>query len=303
MNLPQAIELFLEYMKLDRGASTKTVEAYSQDLKHWNGSFKQSPSVQKISADDLHYYLQSLHSAELASRSVARKLSALRQFFRFAVQELELEENPTAELESPELPKTLPKVLSQENLVKLLESASQGLPYPEKLASTLHARDEAMIYLLYATGMRVTELVSLQLTQWDDHSGLIRVRGKGNKERIVPVAPIAVDKIRIWIKQSRPTLNPESEHVFITKLGTGMTRNQFWSILKQLGKLAGIRQTLSPHVLRHTFATHLLEAGTNLRALQMLLGHSDLSTTQVYTHLNTSHLKAVHRKFHPRGDS
>lgn len=303
MNLSQAIDLFLEYLKLDRGASAKTVEAYSQDLKQWTGTFKQAPTLQKISSENLHSYIQSLHSAQLASRSVARKLSALRQFFRFAVQELELTENPTLELESPELPKALPKVLSQENLVRLLETAEQGLPYPKKLIDALHSRDEAMIYLLYATGMRVTELVSLQLAQWDDHSGLIRVRGKGNKERIVPVAPVAVEKIRKWIQVDRPTLSPTTEHVFISKHGTGMTRNQFWSILKQLGKLAGIRQTLSPHVLRHTFATQLLEAGTNLRALQMLLGHSDLSTTQIYTHLNTTHLKAIHRKFHPRGGS
>ena len=188
-------------------------------------------------------------------------------------------------------------------MTALLDAADRGINYkaPEKEIAALHARDAAMVYLLYATGLRVSELVGLTLHKIELQQGYVRVRGKGDKERITPFAPIAGEKLKLYLDQFRPELHPQDQSAFVNHRGETITRQTFWKTLKELAKEAKIPSTLSPHVLRHSFATHLLQSGMNLRSLQMLLGHSDLSTTQIYTHVAPEHLKDSHKKYHPRG--
>lgn len=214
-------------------------------------------------------------------------------------------------MESPSLPKKLPKYLTLQNVQELLAAADEGIGYQiedEAFLAALHARDAAMVYLLYATGLRVSELVGLRLRNVEIEQGYVRVRGKGDKERIAPFAPIAGEKLHTYIQNHRkfleaktPLSGERNEFVFLNRDGKPLTRQSFWKNLKTLALQAGISSTLSPHVLRHSFATHLLQSGMNLRSLQTLLGHADLSTTQIYTHVSPEHLKTTHRKFHPRG--
>jgi integrase/recombinase XerD len=265
--------------------------------------------LEEIDVQLLGKFLASLSKKGQGARSIARKTSTLRQFFKFCCMENLLKQNPAETLETPALPKTLPKYLSQDKVQTLLDAVDQGIPYlieneDQKLA--LQARDAAMVYLLYATGLRVSELVGLQLKNIEIEQGYVRVRGKGDKERIAPFAPIAGDKIKIYLDLHRhrlesKTLAKKNEFLFLNRDGTPLSRQSFWKNLKTLASQAGISHTLSPHVLRHSFATHLLQSGMNLRSLQTLLGHADLSTTQIYTHVSPEHLKTTHRKYHPRG--
>ena len=293
------VENFLDFLRLDRGASQNTVEAYSRDLKQ---CFAKTTSLDQVTSSLLANYLQELSKQGLSSTSIHRKLSALRQFFKFMVREKGLENDPTEDLEAPFLEKRLPKLLSRESIDALMEAAAIGLPYeegPQKLA--LQARDRAMILLMYATGTRVSECVGLKTTQLDQQAMAVHVVGKGSKARWIPVAPEAFKLVASYLEHFRPTLNPMNDALFLNQRGGPITRQAFWELLKKLGSQAGIPENLSPHTLRHSFATHLLQNGMNLRSLQMLLGHSDLSTTQVYTHITPHHLQEAHRKFHPRG--
>ncbi len=318
--LHEAIAAFLEALKIDRGASDRTVEAYRRDLLQWESSVGESSvgagatagdkrTLDAVSAADLERYLSDLHEAGQKASSVSRKLSALRQFFKFCCLERGLRHNPTEKLESPSLPKRLPKFLTQEQVTALLDAADAGLAYSglePSLAEALRARDRAMVYLLYATGLRVSELVTLTTHQFDGEQGYVRVRGKGEKERITPFAPAAGEHVLEYLEKHRPRLEPRSDHLFVARPSereaSALSRQSLWKLLKQLALQAGVPTTLSPHVLRHSFATHLLHSGMNLRSLQTLLGHSDLSTTQIYAHVTPEHLKAAHRKFHPRGE-
>ncbi len=302
---------FLESLRIDRGASNKTIEAYRLDLTQLARSLsdfkpKNSIAIDQISASHLEDFLKSLSQAGCKAASVARKTSAVRQFFKFCCLEGILRDNPAEQLVAPSQSSRLPKFLTAEETEKLLTAATEGLPYvtssPPGVLETLRARDRAMVYLLYATGLRVSELVTLTTHQLDLEMGYVRVRGKGDKERIVPFAPAAGKLLETYLTQLRPALKPEGDALFVNRRGQTLTRQSFWKTLKSLGVQAGLRaSTLSPHVLRHSFATHLLHAGMNLRSLQMLLGHSDLSTTQIYTHVTPEHLKTAHRKYHPRG--
>lgn len=297
------IQSFLEASRIDRGASDRTIEAYKRDLEQFADSLPEGLAPEKIAASHLHDYISKLHKENQKPSSIARKTSALRQFFKFCCLEKRLQENPAENLEAPKQGKRLPKNLSNDEVTKLLSAADTGLTYSHhEIAETLRARDRAILYLLYATGLRISELTGLTPHEIDLQMGYLRVKGKGGKERIAPFATVAGDHLRNWIENHRAILKPATDHVFVNHRGLALTRQSVWKTLKELALMAGISTELSPHKLRHSFATHLLQSGMNLRSLQMLLGHSDLSTTQIYAHVTPEHLKSAHKKYHPRGE-
>jgi integrase/recombinase XerD len=304
--LTDAIPLFLEALRVDRGASAKTLQAYGADLRQFaEGLPSPTITVSDVAREHIEKHVGVLASAKASS--VARKLSALRQFFKFCCRELGLEQNPSERIASPRQGARLPKALNAAQIGKLLAAADTGLPYEGERADALRARDRAMIYLLYATGLRATELASLSLHEIDLEQGYCRVKGKGSKERIAPFADAAGEPLRAYLKL-RPQLGPKSDAVFLhhaaggRNTGRALSRQDLWLTIKRLAASAGIpEKSVSPHVLRHSFATHLMQSGMNLRSLQTLLGHADLATTQIYAHVSPEHLKATHRKFHPRG--
>lgn len=309
----QAIALFLDSRKIDRGLSPRTIEAYERDLSQMALFLgEKRASIENISSDDIHTFLKSFRQGPGKSKasSIARRVSALKQFFKFCCLELSLEKNPAENLQAPVQAKRLPKFLTHQSVNRLLSATEEGLPYPERVREHLASRDQAMVLLLYATGLRVSELVSLSLRAIDTKAGYVRVMGKGGKERIVPFVPAAGEAVLKYLKEHRPKLIAEHlkagrvvETLFVSHRGHPLTRQAFWKTLSDLAVLAGINEPISPHRIRHSFATHLLQAGMNLRSLQMLLGHSDLSTTQIYTHVAPEHLKELHKKYHPRGDT
>jgi integrase/recombinase XerD len=294
---------FIESQRIDRGSSDKTIEAYRRDLTQF-AEFVSDVSLGEITPSHLERFIHSLADQGQKASSLARKGSALRQFFKFCCLEKGLKENPAENLASPRADQRLPKDLSIEVVTALLTAAEKGLPYPrsQTLGEALRARDTAMIYLLYATGLRVSELVGLTTHNVDLELEYVRVKGKGSKERITPFAKVAGDRLHTYLENHRPALKPAGDHLFVNHRGLVLTRQAFWQILQDLALASGLGKKISPHMLRHSFATHLLQSGMNLRSLQMLLGHSDLSTTQIYTHVAPEHLKSAHRKFHPRGD-
>jgi integrase/recombinase XerD len=295
------IEGFIHAQRVDRGASEKTIESYRRDLLQFQARYPENPP-EKIETAQLSDYVSTLHDQGLLPSSIARKISVLRQFFKFCCLEHGFEVNPAEQLQSPGPARRLPKNLSLDEVTALLRAADQGLPYSPERQACFQARDRAMLYLLYATGLRVSELVGLRTDQVDREAGYVKIRGKGGKERIVPFAPIAGEMLTLYLEGNRDQLRPKGTQLFLNHQGQAISRQSFWKTLKSLAAQAGIRQSISPHVLRHSFATHLLQSGINLRSLQMLLGHSDLSTTQIYTHVAPEHLKAAHKRFHPRGE-
>ncbi|WP_443111766.1 site-specific tyrosine recombinase XerD [Aliivibrio sp. S3MY1] len=290
------IERFLDTMWMERGLSENTLASYRNDLVkllQWleDNHYK----CASISAMGLNEYQAYLVDKEYKQTSRARMLSALRRFFQYLHREKVRGDDPTALLMSPKLPQRLPKDLSEDQVNDLLEAPNVDDP--------LELRDRAMLELLYATGLRVTELVSLTMENLSLRQGVVRVTGKGDKERLVPMGENAVDWIQTFLDQGRPALLGEksSDVVFPSKRARQMTRQTFWHRIKHYAVIAGIdTDKLSPHVLRHAFATHLLNYGADLRVVQMLLGHSDLSTTQIYTHVATERLKQIHQEHHPR---
>ena len=309
MNFQSVLNEFIQSQRIDRGSSERTIEAYRRDLNQFAGWLPEKTTLNGIDNGMLGKFLASLSKQGQRSSSIARKASSLRQFFKFCCLEKHLVLNPAEGLESPKLPKNLPKYLSSENVQALLAAADEGISYQvdsEKLLAALRARDAAMVYLLYATGLRVSELVGLRVGNLEIEQGYLRVRGKGDKERIAPFAPIAGEKLLQYLKNHRSALENKrsgnrGDRVFLNRDGDALSRQGFWKNLKTLALQAGVPSSISPHVLRHSFATHLLQAGINLRSLQTLLGHADLSTTQIYTHVTPDHLKSTHRKYHPRG--
>jgi integrase/recombinase XerD len=293
--LDESLEQFYHHLGVERGLAPLTLESYASDLQNFREFLHQTglTTWEEVTLADLQKYLAELEARGLAATSRARRLSALRQFFRFLQQEEKLGTNPVELLDSPRLPMKLPKVLSEQEVEALLAAADPSKP--------LGLRDAALLEVLYATGLRVSELVSLTLRQVDLRRGVVRPLGKGQKERLVPMVPQAVEKLRRYLAEGRPRLLKEqdSPYVFLNRRGARLTRQGFWKILRAYARKANVRQ-LSPHVLRHSFATHLLSRGANLRVLQLLLGHADLATTQIYTHLEAERLKAAHRKAHPR---
>ena len=299
LRLDEALERYLHHLSVERGLAPLTLEAYARDL----GELRRFVAEQGLSGWEevtlphLLAYLRTLEARGLAARSRARHLSALRRFFRFLEREEEISANPAALLNTPRLPARLPKVLSEAQVEALLAAPDPATP--------LGQRDAALLEVLYATGLRVSELVGLTLRQVDLTRGLVRVTGKGGRERLVPLTPVAVEKLRRYLTQGRPRLlgvpaRPRAAAlVFVNRRGGPLSRQGFWKILLHYARRAGL-PPVSPHVLRHSFATHLLSRGANLRVLQLLLGHADLSTTQIYTHLEAARLRAVYEKAHPR---
>ncbi len=288
------IDNFLDALWMERGVSDNTLSAYRHDLKHFNHwLIKQDKFLLTTREDDIRIYLASLNKHSV--RTVSRRLSSLRQFYYYYLREGRVESDPTATIESPKLGRPLPKSLTEEEVDSLLNAPN--------LEDTLGLRDKAMLEILYATGVRVSELVGLNLSQLNLRQGVIRVMGKGSKERLVPLGEEAMDHLEIYLKQSRSLLlkGKPCEALFPSQRGQAMTRQTFWHIIKRYTKQADISKLLSPHVLRHAFATHLLNHGADLRVVQMLLGHSDISTTQIYTHVAKERLKDLHAQHHPRG--
>ncbi len=286
---------FFQHLAVERGLAALTLEAYAHDLRDFHEFLTERGREQwaAVSLPDLQEYLTVLEGRGLSARSRSRSVSALRQFFRFLQREELVAANPVELVDSPRLPRRLPKVLGETEVETLLAAPDAATPTGQ--------RDSALLEVLYATGLRVSELVGLTLKQVDLRRGVVRPRGKGSKERVVPMVPQAVAKLQAYLAQGRLRLlrGKESPFIFINRLGGRLSRQGFWKILKQYARQAGVRD-LSPHTLRHSFATHLLSRGANLRALQMLLGHADLATTQIYTHLDAARLREAHRKAHPR---
>jgi integrase/recombinase XerD len=307
LKIGEAIQAFLAAQEIDRGSARLTIAAYRRDLEQLAAKLPRR-SLQTITIDDLEHFASDLKREGQKASSIARKQSAIRQFFKFCCLELGLASNPAEKLVSPELAKRLPKYLTPSQIEDLLQATVPGLPYKgdEKHRELFQARDRTMTLLLYATGLRVSELVGLKLENVDLAMEYVRVKGKGGKERVAPYARAAGRELELWIQEYRPLLAPTTlgqKYVFLNRDGDPLSRQSYWKTLKSLALQAGIPVSLSPHLLRHSFATHLLQGGMNLRSLQMLLGHSDLSTTQIYTHVAPEHLKAAHKKFHPRGGS
>lgn len=302
--LKLCVEDFLESCRIDRGSSDRTVEAYRRDLDQFVKWIGDPIALEEIAPERLDAFLRELHSQGQQETSIARKASALRQLFKFCCLERGLTRNPAERLDAPSKPRRLPKALSAEQIDSLLRAATEGLPYARNADARelLRLRDRAMILLLYATGLRVSELVGLTLNDLDLGEGYLRVKGKGEKQRIAPFAPVAGEQLKLYLEGSRPRLHPATDHLFLNHRGMALTRQAFWKILGALALQAGLPPGISPHKLRHSFATHLLQAGMNLRSLQLLLGHSDLATTQIYAHVTPGHLRSAHRKFHPRGE-
>ena len=285
--------LYLDYLEVEKGLARNSLSAYRTDLRRftrWLDDHELDP--EKVERLHVIRYFQALRGAGISARSVARALAAIRGLFRFLVAERHLKHDPTENIENPKLWTTLPKSLHSSEVDALLRAPDRSKPDG--------LRDAAMLELLYATGLRVSELVGLTLGQLRLDEGFLVAFGKGSKERIVPVGEQAEAWVRRWLTEVRGgLLRGRHAEVFLNHRGAPMTRQGFWKILEGYGRRAGIR-ALSPHVLRHSFATHLLEHGADLRAVQMMLGHSDISTTQIYTHIHQQRLRSLYDKFHPR---
>lgn len=291
------IDHFLDDFWAERGVSRNTLSSYERDLRllcHWLEA--RGLSLESAARGDLLEYLAVRVRDGAKPASTARLLSSLRRFYRFLVREKMREDDPTAQIEAPKQGRSLPATLSEEEVDALLAAPDIGNP--------LGLRDRAMLELLYATGLRVSELVGIRLHEVALQNGVIRITGKGGKERLVPLGEEAHDWLQAYLQQARQALmqgKDIDEHVFVTTRGSGMSRQMFWVLIQRYATEAGIVRHISPHTLRHAFATHLLNHGADLRAVQMLLGHSDLSTTQIYTHVAQVRLKDLHREHHPRG--
>lgn len=289
------IENFLDVVWTEHGLSKNTLEAYRRDLQACSAWFKKRKSnFIEATRDELLEYIADV-SIRLQRRTSARKLSSLRRFYSYLLRQKIRDTDPTTEIDSPKLDQPLPKSLSEDQVEALLAAPDTK--------DALGLRDRAMLEILYASGLRVTELITLPLSQIDLNTGVIRVMGKGNKERLIPVGDEAVQWIEEYINDARSGLlnGKISNSLFITRRGSELTRQGFWYLIKKYAVMAGIDSSLSPHVLRHAFATHLLNHGADLRVVQMLLGHSSLSTTQIYTHVANERLKSLHAVHHPRG--
>ena len=286
---------FLRYLAVERGLSANTQEAYGGDLKRFQEFLRPSRvPLRRARRQDLQAHIRSLRQAGLSPKSVARALNTLRMFYRFLLAEGEVLQNPTSDLDAPRTWKSLPRFLTFEEVERLLAA-----PDPSR---HLGLRDLAMLEVLYATGIRVSELISLKLEDINLPVGYLTCMGKGSKERIVPLGRKALERLEQYLKEARGTLvrRGTSPYLFTNRSGAKMSRQGFWKLLKAHGRTAGIKRRLSPHVLRHSFATHLLEHGADLRAVQMMLGHADISTTQIYTHVNRERLRRIYHDFHPR---
>ena len=287
---------FIDRIWLEEGLSRNTLDSYRQDLTQFAGWLEKSGAsdLLQVGQEDIQRYL-AFKFPTSKPRTVSRLIASLRRLYRFALRENRISVDPTLQIESPKLPRSLPKSLSEEDVESLLNAPNLNDP--------IGLRDRAMLEILYASGLRVSELVGLKVTEVSLTEGVVRVTGKGSKTRLVPMGEVAVDWISRYLNEGRPQILEKrlSDSMFVTQRGSAMTRQAFWYLIKRYALLAGIHKPMSPHVLRHAFATHLLNHGADLRVVQMLLGHSDISTTQIYTHVARERLKKLHSEHHPRG--
>ena len=298
MEIPAAIASFLVHVRVEKGLSANTQSAYKRDLEKFEAfAKKQKLAIESVTRDDLVDFLAGLYRQKLESRTVARHLVTLRNFFRFAQMQEMIASDPAINLESPKIRRNLPGYLRLEEVEKLLEQPDGKTP--------TGIRDRAMLEILYSTGLRVSELVSLGVNDLDNKVGCVRCTGKGDKERIVPVGRKALNVVEKYLKEGRPELVRQAKAVgspalFVNRRGSALSRVGVWKILSGYGRRAGLRVALTPHMLRHSFATHLLERGADLRSVQLMLGHADISTTQIYTHVVEERLKQIYKAHHPR---
>ena len=290
------IEAFLDSIWAERGLSENTLQGYRYDLLQLTAhQLKRNSDLQAASREDLLHFLASRVQQGRSPRSLSRYLSGFRQFYRWLLREGRIHQDPSALIESPRLGRGLPKALSEQQVEALLEAPD--------VDTQLGLRDRAMLELMYATGLRVSELIGLELPNLNLHQGVVRVMGKGNKDRLVPIGEESISWLLRYMEHGRPELmhGADCPKIFVTARKAGMTRQAFWHSIRKHALVAAIEQQVSPHMLRHSFATHLLSHGADLRVVQLLLGHNDLSTTQIYTHIAREGLKQLHSKHHPRG--
>ncbi len=290
------LDSFLSYLVVEKGLSENTLESYGRDLKKFLLFIKSRgiTSAREIKYGDILDFM--IHSREegLNATTIVRSMVSIKQFFKYLLSEKVLSEDPTAHIKTPKMKKAIPGVISLDDVESILGAPDESTP--EGL------RDAAMLEILYATGIRVSELIGLKLNDVNFELGFVVVYGKGSKERVVPIGDKAREKLLSYLRDSRPTLlkGREAKALFVTRRGAGMTRQGFWKIIKAQALKSGVTKKISPHTLRHSFATHLLERGADLRTIQVMLGHSDISTTQIYTHVESERLKEIHKKYHPR---
>jgi integrase/recombinase XerD len=288
---------YINYLVLEKGLSGRTIESYAHDLSRYFEFLKGNgiDTIEDADTPVIIKHLMELRNTGLGQRSRARHLVTLRGFYKFLIQEALIQHDPVRSVAFPKFMLKLPDTLTVEEVDRLIHAPDTKTPRG--------TRDAAMIELLYAAGLRVSELVMLKLQDVNLEAGFVRVFGKGSRERVVPIGSYARAKIDTYIRESRPQLlkKTASRYLFVARAGKPMTRQGFWKLLKQYVTKAGIRKTITPHTLRHSFASHLLEGGADLRAIQEMLGHVDISTTQIYTHVAREFLKRMHEKYHPRG--
>jgi len=291
----QLIADFLHYMRIERGLAETTIESYGGDLSRFKQFLKvKGKSINMVGGGDIVDFLAELRKRGLSPRSVARYMSSLKMFFRFSVVENKLPSDPTLNLETPSFWRHLPAFLSPDEVERLLRQPSRN--------KSRGVRDAAMLELLYATGIRASELVNLKVEDLDLEGGFLHCLGKGEKERIVPVGSSALERLRDYLSGARSIIlgKNSSPYLFVTGRGTKLSRQWCWELIKGYAEKAGLKKGVTPHTLRHSFATHLLANGADLRSVQLMLGHSDISTTQIYTHITQDYLRQVYQKYHPR---
>lgn len=293
----QIIDSFCDALWLEDGLARNTLDSYRRDLRQFSGWLEKRDGTDVLAADQalIQDYLAHKFREKARASTAARLLSALKRFYRHALRQNTIKTDPTLRIDTPKLPRSLPKTLTEADVESLL--AAPALDQP------LGLRDRTMLEVLYASGLRVSELVTLKVAQVSRDMGVVRVMGKGSKERLVPLGEEALSWVERYLKEARPALlgGKSSDALFVTTRAAVMTRQAFWHLLKRYSLLAGLRKPLSPHTLRHAFATHLLNHGADLRVVQLLLGHADISTTQIYTHVAQERMKQLHAKHHPRG--
>jgi len=294
--MDQLLDSFLTYLTVEKGLSKNTLESYGRDVRKFVLYLEENKisSVQNIKYENILDFLSHFRKQGFSDTTTVRSIVSIKQFFKYLLVEKIIRENPTSRIRTPRMKKSIPGVITLQEVEKVLDAPNETTPQG--------IRDSAMLEVLYATGIRVSELIGLKLNEVNFEMGFVIVYGKGSKERIVPIGGKAQEKLKTYMELSRPALlkSKESKALFVTRRGKGMTRQGFWKLIKAHAVNSGITKNISPHTLRHSFATHLLERGADLRTIQIMLGHSDIATTQIYTHVESERLKEIHKKYHPR---